>query len=121
MATIVSNLPQQIDYEIWQGDTWLPGTITATLNSTPINFTGYAAKMEIRHAITREVVLTLTSSPAFGITLSSVGVITLSMTATQTAGLLGEYVYDLQLTYPSGNIRTYTYGTITVYLDATAN
>ncbi len=121
MATLIKNLPQQIDYEVWQGDTWLPGTITASLNGTPINFTGYSAKMEIRHAISREIVLTLTSTPAFGITLSSAGVITLSMTAAQTSALLGEYVYDLQITYPSGTIRTYTYGTITVYLDATAN
>lgn len=121
MATLIKNLPQQIDYEVWQGDTWLPGTITARLNGTPIDFTGYSANMEIRHAISREVVLTLTSTPAAGITISSVGVITLSMTAAQTSDLLGEYLYDLQITYPSGIIKTYTYGTITVYLDSTAN
>jgi hypothetical protein len=121
MATLVKNLPQQIDYEVYQGDTWLPGTITAKLSGTPIDFTGYTAKMEIRHAISREIVLTLTSTPAAGITISSVGVITLSMTAAQTSALLGEYSYDLQITYPSGIIKTYTFGTITVYLDATAN
>jgi hypothetical protein len=77
--------------------------------------------MEIRHAKSREIVLTLTSTPAAGITLSNVGVITISMTAAQTSALLGEYSYDMQITYPSGIIKTYTFGTITVYLDATAN
>lgn len=120
MATIVSNLPQQIDYEIWQGDTWLPGTITATENGVGVNFTNWSAKMEIRNAISNDVAVTLTT-PSSGITLDSFGVITLSMTATQTNSLLGEYKYDLQLTNPSNQIRTYTYGTITVTNDTTAN
>lgn len=120
MATIVSNLPQQIDYEIWQGDTWLPGTITATENGVPINFSGWSAKMEIRNALSNDVAVTLTS-PSSGITLSGSGVITLTMTAAQTNGLLGEYRYDLQMTNPSNQIRTYTFGTITVTNDYTAN
>lgn len=118
MATIVSNLPQQIDYEIWQGDTWTPGTITAKVNNQVIDFTGYAAKMEIRNAISNEVILTLTS-PSSGIALTDQGIITLSMTSTQTNSLNGQYIYDLQVISPTGNIRTYIFGSITVLLDIT--
>lgn len=120
MATIIANLPTQIDYEIWQGDTWTPGTITATISGTPINFTGWTATMEIRNAISNDVALTLTSTPAAGITLTSIGVITLSMTSTQTNTLLGRYSYDLEMTNGAA-IRTYTYGTIEVKNDTTAN
>jgi hypothetical protein len=120
MATIVSNLPQQINYDVWQGDTWAPGTITATEGGVGVNFTGWSAKMEIRNAISNDVALTLTS-PSSGISLNSSGVITLTMTAAQTNDLLGEYKYDLQLTNPSNQIKTYTYGTITVTNDTTAN
>ena len=118
MATIISNLPTQIDYEVWQGDTWNPGTITATLSGTPIDFTGYTATMEIRNGISNDVAVTLTNSS--GIILTSLGVITISMTATQTNGLLGRYNYDLQMTTGS-TIRTYTYGTIEVKNDTTVN
>lgn len=120
MATIVSNLPQQIDYDVWQGDTWAPGTITAKENGVGIDFTGWSAKAEVRNAISNDVAVTLTS-PSSGITLNSSGVITLTMTAAQTNGLLGEYRYDLQMTNPSGAIKTYTFGTITVANDYTAN
>lgn len=120
MATIISNLPQQIDYNIWQGDTWTPGTITATSNDVAIDFTGWAAKVELRSAISGDVAVTLTSTPAAGITLTSLGVITMSMTSTQTAVLLGEYKYDLQMTNPSAVVKTYTYGTISVTADTTA-
>jgi hypothetical protein len=121
MATLIQNLPQNIDYELWQGDTWAPGTITATVSGTPINFTGYTATMEIRNAISNDVALTLTSTPAAGITLTSLGVITITMTATQTNALLGEYSYDLQITSPTSVIKTYTYGTISVLQDNTNN
>jgi len=119
MATIVSILPAKVDYEIWQGDTWEPGTITATISGTPINFTGYTAKMEIRNAISNDVALTLQNGS--GITLSSVGVITIVMTATQTSGLIGDYKYDLQITDTGSKKRTYTNGFITVLADSTDN
>jgi len=120
LANIIANLPLQIDYEVWQGDTWTPGTITATLSGTPINFSGWTAKMEIRNAISNDVVVTLTSTPSQGITISSLGVITLTMTATQTSGLLGRYLYDLELTN-GAIIKTYTVGTIEVKSDTTVN
>ena len=121
MATLIQNLPEKIDYSMWKGDTWAPGTLTASLSGTPINLTGYTAKMEIRNFNSGEVALTLTS-PSSGIVLTSLGVITLTMTAAQTDTLLGEYAYDLQMTLTAtGAISTYTYGVMTVTDDSTAN
>ena len=119
MATNISILPSKVDYELWKGDTWEPGTITASISGVPVNFTGYTAKMEIRNAISNSVVLTLENGS--GITLSTVGVITIVMTAVQTAALIGDYNYDLQITDTSSKKRTYTYGTIGVTADTTDN
>lgn len=121
MATIISILPSKVYYELWQGDTWEPGTITASISGTPIDFTGYTAKMEIRNINSGDVAVTLTS-PSGGITMSSIGVIAITMTAVQTNTLLGEYAYDLQITHTAtGVIRTYTSGVITVISDKTEN
>ena len=121
MSTVISILPAKVDYEFWQGDTWEPGTITASMAGTPINLTGYTAKMEIRSVYSGGVILTLTS-PSSGIAMTSLGVITITLTAAQTNALLGEYAYDLQITQTStGAIRTYTYGVITVTADKTEN
>ena len=119
MATTIKILPGEVHYELWRGDTWQPGTITASINGTPINFTGYTSKMEIRNKISGELALTLTSGD--GITMSSVGVITISMTAAQTNALLGRYKYDLEVTAADSTKKTYTYGTITVMEDNTNN
>jgi hypothetical protein len=125
MATEIQTLPQNVNYEIWQGDTWTPGTITAyNGTATPgneVNFTGYTAKMELRTIVSNDVVKTLTS-PSSGIALTSLGVITLTMTASETSAIAaGEYRYDLQITSGAGVIKTYTYGRITVQTDTTAN
>lgn len=121
MATEISTLPANINYTLVKGDTWLPGTITADINGTPINFTGYSAKLEIRPNLSGSPTKTLTS-PSSGITLSSSGVITLSMTAAETNAIpVGEYKYDLQITSGAGAVRTYSYGTITIVTDVTAN
>lgn len=119
MATLIQNLPQQVDYEVWKGDTWSPGIITADVSGVVINFTGWFAKMEIRNAISNEVALTLTNSS--GITLTSLGVISITLTADQTNDLTGEYRYDLQMTNPSLEVKTYIFGTITILTDNTTN
>lgn len=121
MATIIETVPQQVDYKLWQGDTWAPGTITAKINNVAIDFTGYSAKLEIRTKVSGDLVKTLTSSGG-GITMSSVGVITITMTAAETSAIPAQdYNYDLQITAPSTAITTYTYGNIAIVSDITAN
>ncbi len=112
MSTVISILPAKVDYELWQGNTWEPGTITATVSGVAVNFTGYTALMAIKNANNGATALTLTNGS--GITLSSVGVITLTMTAAQTATLSGEYKYGLDITDTNSKKRTYTEGTLTV-------
>lgn len=120
MATEISILPAAVNYTLLQGDTWLPGTITADIGGTPIDLSGYTAKMEIRPNLSGDPIKTLTNGA--GITLSALGVITITMTAAETNAIpAGEYLYDLQMTSGVGVVRTYSSGTITITTDITAN
>lgn len=75
-------------------------TITWKDNAgSPINLTGYTARMQVRDDYSStSAVLTLTTENG-GITLGgSAGTIVLTATATATAALTdGDYVYDLEL------------------------
>lgn len=127
MATTIETTPQRVDYVLTKGDTWNPGTITVNFGGTVTNgvvsgginpdLTGYSAQMQIRSTLSNSVVKTL-SSPSSGITLSSSGVITISMSKTETAALaIGEYLYDLQITSPEDEETTYICGYIGVSFD----
>ena len=125
MATGITTTPANINYTLWQGDTWAPGTLTvyngSATSGNEVNFTGASGKMEIRQTLSGDVVQTLTS-PSSGITLTSLGVITVTMTDEQTTAIQpGEYKYDLQVTFAGGTVKTYTYGSLTVQADTTAN
>ncbi len=113
-------IPQYQDFEIWKGDDFTQ-VITATISSTPVNFTGYTLRMSIRNSTTNEVALTLATGGS-GITATSLGVITITMTAAQTDALTNkDYKYDLEVNNGSGVIKTYLYGPIAVLTDTTTN
>jgi hypothetical protein len=73
--------------------------LTYSIDATPINLTGYTARMQVRekHTSTKKD-LTLTTENG-GITLGgAAGTIHLDISATTTAALHAkEYVYDLEL------------------------
>jgi len=131
MATEVRTTPGTLNYIHKRGDTWEPDPITAydggeivggvLVGGTPRNFTNYTGRMQIKTGLSGDVIQTL-STGGNGITLSSAGVITLTMTPAQTAAIQpGEYKYDLQTTSPSGAIKTWVEGTFNIVPDITAN
>lgn len=123
MATpllIQNSTPGLVNFQIWHGDSWSL-VINCNIAGTPINFTGWSAKMEIRNQLTNELVLTLTT-PASGIAMTSGGVITLSITAAQCNALpVAVYTYDLQTTSTASKVQTFIAGTIEIVDDNTAN
>lgn len=121
MSTPIRTIPQCIDYTHWYEDAWIPGTLTATLNSTPINLSTYTATLTIvpTGSTTPTKVLT---SPSGGITLTSLGVITITMTAAEVAAIpVGDYKYRLKMTNGSSVPKTYTYGQFTIVNEKTIN
>ena len=130
MATEIQTTPAVINYIHKKGDDWTPDTITvydggtvvdgAVVGGTVRNFTGYTGRLQIRTVLSNDVIITLTNGA--GITLSSLGVITLTMTAAQTAAIAaGDYKYDMQTTSGAGVIKTWIEGSFTIVTEVTAN
>ena len=82
---------------VYCGATW-ERTFTWTINGTPVNWTGYTAKMQVKEYLNSDSVLTLTSGS--GITLGgSAGTISLVMSSAATGAVTpGQYIYDLEVT-----------------------
>jgi hypothetical protein len=78
-------------------------------NGTPIDLTGYTARMQARakYDSPNPPLFSLTSTPAAGLVLGGVaGTVTITIDAATTAGLVpGQYVYDLEVV-SSGGIVT---------------
>ncbi len=85
------------DLTINQGETYGQAFVWKE-NDTPVNLTGYSARMQIRRSVTSPAA-TLSLTTANGkITLGSAGQITLGIDAIATANLdAGNYVYDLEV------------------------
>lgn len=76
-------------------------------DGTPVNITGYTAEMQVRtNPNSPTAVLTLTNGSGITITGSS-GLVAIHATATQTRAIdEGPYVYDLEITAPTGGVVT---------------
>lgn len=114
----ISQVPARVNITGYAGDTF-----TATLSfttsvggvSTPMDFTGASARMQISN--NRAAVVTLTS-PSGGITFPQTDQIKITLTNTQTADLSGQELnYDLQVTDTLGAVRTYIFGKFQILAD----
>jgi hypothetical protein len=110
-----------LNLTVEQGATW-ETILTWKIDAVAVNLTGYTARLQVRtHVGAATTVLSLTSSPAAGITLGgAAGTITLSLTAVQTAALAaGDCVYDLELVSSGGNVTRLVEGAWTVKPEVT--
>ena len=109
------------DLTIAQGATysqvinWKTGSPAAFVNTT-----GYTARMQLRTSYSSaSATLELTTANS-RITLTNAGVITLSLTATETAALTaGRYVFDLELVSSGGQVTRLLEGIVTVTPEVT--
>lgn len=94
------------DFEIEQGATltrvftWTTGTTGCNATTTPVNLTGYTARMQIRPNVNSSTVLFEANTTNGYIVLGgSAGTITLTIPAADTATFtFARAVYDLELT-----------------------
>jgi hypothetical protein len=109
------------DLQIAQGATYSQ-VINWKTGSTPafVNTTGYTARMQLRTSYSAaSASLELTTSNS-RISLTNAGVITLSLTATETAALAaGRYVYDLEMVSSGGQVTRLLEGVVTVSPEVT--
>lgn len=98
--------PATYNFTCYQGAT-LDKTFTVTNSGTPVNWTGYTAKMTVRQYTNVNDAAVLTLTTGSGITAgANDGKIIIQATATQTGAIpQGNYVYDIELTSGSYVVR----------------
>lgn len=118
-ATVINSNDLSLDVDSSQ---FAPYTSGGELSfHTPINLTGYTARMQIREDITSGTVLISLTTENGGITLGGVfGTITLLIMASVTAAIAWTTaVYDLEIISPSGIVTRLVEGRITVSPEVT--
>lgn len=102
-------------YSVTRFRTWSV-QVTWTLDSVPVNLTGYTLKSDFRLDNTSPVVVSLsTTSGGISLTSPASGVFTMSMTPNQTATLpLGSLVFDVLALSPSGEGTTVFDGSVNI-------
>lgn len=107
--------PAQYNVKIWRNDSWAQ-TFALLADTTPIDLSGCTILIQVRPTPTSaSVVLELTTDD------SSIGIggidnnqITLNKIVDVAAGT---YVYDMNVTFPSGEVKTYLWGNFIVTED----
>lgn len=99
----------------YQGATFNP-IFVSTIDDTPVDYTGYTAKMQVRRYQKDDSDLIITfDSATNGISLTSYGWVAPYALPNQTTSLpLGNFFYDIELTAPNGTVTRYLQGRFTV-------
>lgn len=104
----LETIPAQVHFRHKKGDDWQPNTITVTSGGTPIDFTGATGTFTLTNPVKGDIALTLSGA---NVTLSSLGVVTLTMSDTQSDALrLGDFQAELKVTLSGGREWTITRG-----------
>lgn len=103
-----------------QGSTW-DTVMTWKIGGTPVNLTGYTARMQARAtADSTSTVFSWTSGAGQLVLGGALGTITLNIPDTVTAGYTaGTYVYDLELESGGGATTRLLEGTFTITREVT--
>ena len=104
-----------------QGQT-LNRVLTWKIDGTPVNITGFSARMMVRPtASAASIYLSLTSNTGGGLTLGgALGTITVYATAAQMAAVpAGQHAYDLELVSGSGEVTRLIGGKFNVSAEVT--
>jgi hypothetical protein len=104
------------DIQIWRNDTWRQ-TFVLTQNSVAINLTGATITIQVRKGCDGVLALSATTGGG-GITIGGAG--SNEITVDKLVNIAkGKYVYDVNVVFSSGYVRTYLEGDFIVYEDVT--
>ncbi len=102
-----------------RGDTWDGvNSIIINVNGVPINLTDAVIKIDFRQSLDSPVVLTLSTNDG---TIEVIKLLegSIRIPPKKIEIPFGKYMYDLQVTYPNGVIKTYMEGTWEIKPDIT--
>jgi hypothetical protein len=108
--------PAQYNIQVWRNDSWVQ-TFAITADNVAVNLTGSTITIQVRKTANASTI-DLTLSTGDGITISgaSNNQIVLNKVVNISAG---NYLYDMNVTFPSGVVKTYVWGSFLVQEDIT--
>jgi hypothetical protein len=107
--------PGKLDIQIWRNDTWQQ-VFTLLADTTPINLSSATVYIQVRKGCAGTLALSLTNSS--GVTIG--GVSNNQITVNKLVDIAkGNYVWDMQVTFTTGVVKTYLEGDFIVYDDVT--
>lgn len=107
--------PAQYNVKIWRNDSWAQ-TFALLADTTPIDLSGCTILIQVRPTpSSASVVLELTTDDS---SIGIGGVDNNQITLNKIVGVAaGTYVYDMNVTFPSGEVKTYLWGNFIVTED----
>lgn len=115
----MTTAPGTYDFTIYQGATFSRVLTWKDENDTAINLTGYTARMQIRQRITGDTLIALTTENGRIALGGSAGTVTLTISASDTAAITTDGVYDLELVSGSEVVTRLLQGTVTLSKEVT--
>ncbi len=114
-------VPAKLKFTIYQGATFPKRLRWVAPGGTPVDLSGYTARMQVRSEVESPTVLLSMTTENGGITLGgAAGTIDLYVSAEQTAAITWEGgVWDLEIVYPSGEVTRLAQGSMSVSKEVT--
>jgi hypothetical protein len=107
--------PAQYNVKIWRNDSWAQ-VFALLADTTPIDLSGSTILIQVRPTPASATIALTLSTADSSINIGGVNrnQITLNKKVDVTAG---SYVYDMNVTFPSGEVKTYIWGNFIVQED----
>lgn len=110
-----TRLPENLDLTIWQGDAQEYFINLESEAGVAIDLTGCTAQAVIRQSFSAPTSHSFTCTL---VTPATQGKIRMYMSSVDSALITaGDYVWNFQITVPSGDVRTYLAGDVKVYAE----
>lgn len=114
-------IPGSYDFLMRQGSTWIQSIVWKDSNGTPVDLTGYVARMQIRQQVNSETIIVSLTTENNRIELDATnGKLTLLLDATTTAAI-NQFsgVYDLELESSDGTVTAILAGRVKIAREVT--
>jgi len=107
--------PAQYNVKIWRNDSWSQ-TFAILADTTPVDLSGSTILIQVRPTPASTTILLTLSNANSSISIGGTNrnQITLNKIVNVVAG---SYVYDMMVTFPSGEVKTYLWGNFIVSED----
>lgn len=104
-----TRLPDNVDMEFWRGDTQVFNIVLQNEDGTPIDLTGATAMAVIRQDFTNP------TTYEFDCSIHDGNQVTITLSAETSATIPGgNYIWNFQITFSDGSVRTFLAGDVTV-------